>query len=66
VSGEGGEARLCVRLIREGSVYRVEAECEGDRELCAAILAEKERILRRVAEAVAFIERYRKHLEELK
>jgi len=61
-----GEARICIRLRREGSLYRVEADCEGDRELCAALLAEKERILKRVAEAVAFVERYRKRLEELK
>lgn len=61
-----GKAKLCIKLQRDGSLYRVEAECEGDRELCAALLAEKERILRRVAEAVTFIEKYRKQLETLK
>jgi len=56
----GVEVRFCIRLRKEGSLYRVEADCEGDRELCASLLAEKERILRRVAEAVTFIEKYRK------
>jgi len=42
--------------------YRVSAQCEGDRDVCALLEAKKESIAQLVVEEMRFAERFRKSL----